>query len=88
MEKYETINESIERVDDSEIEAVKSIVLLGCPFCGQCNPHHGQDTGGDDPKYFNYWIECHNEECSAELSAPTENECALRWNKRTPNEMA
>ena len=67
-------------------KTIESSTLLDCPFCGQCNPLHGQDTGGDNPNYWNYWIECRNEECSAYITGDTEAECASRWNKRTSNE--
>ena len=66
--------------------AKESSTLLGCPFCGEENPFHSQDTGGDDPQYWNWWIECRNVDCSAYVTGDTEAKCAEIWNKRTsPN---
>jgi hypothetical protein len=73
-----------EEKDSGEV-SIASIDWLACPFCGTCNPIRGENTSGDIASLFNFWVECRNEECAAEITAPTELECAKRWNKRTAN---
>lgn len=65
-------------MSDSEND---SAGLLPCPFCGG-KTWFSEDTSGDYQHLWDWWVECQESECMAEIRGATKEAAFSKWNRR------
>lgn len=71
-------------MSDSEND---SAGLLPCPFCGG-KTWFSEDTSGDYQHLWDWWVECQESECMAEIRGATKEAAFSKWNRRNGEALA